>query len=115
MTSAVIGAKAFTSRRHPIDFLVGYVKTRVFFDFVLFAQQSRDLSPSKYPTHRHGGSIFNPDLSPLPRYRKVVSLTFLCALTLFTSFQATYYCFGFVAMTFFGQVGEQWPLLFQAP
>ena len=101
--------------RGPMDFLVGFVKTQTFFDFVLFAQQSWELSPSKYPTHRHGGSIFSPDLPPLLRYGKVASLTFICALALYTSFQATYYGVGFVAMTVFRQVGEQWPPLFQAP
>jgi hypothetical protein len=99
----------------PIDFFVAFVKTQVFFDFVLFAQQSWDLSPSKYPTHRHGGSIFNPDLPPLLRYGKVVAMTFICPLGLCTSFQATYYFIGFIAMVVFGQVGEQWPPLFQAP
>ncbi|KAI9463330.1 membrane bound O-acyl transferase family-domain-containing protein [Lactarius psammicola] len=99
----------------PIDFFVGFVTTQVFFDFVLFAQQSWDLSPSKYPTHRHGGTIFNPDLPPLLRYGKVVAMTFICPLGLCTSFQATYYAVGFIAMTVFGQVGEQWPPIFQAP
>ena len=98
-----------------LDFLVGFLKTQVFFDFVLFAQQSWDLSPSKYPTHPHGGTIFNPDLPPLLRYGKVLAMSFICPLGLSTSFQATYYAVGFIAMTVFGQVGEQWPPLFQAP
>lgn len=102
-------------RKGPIDFFVGYVITQTFCDFVLFAQQSWQLSPSKYPTHRHGGSIFNPDLPPLRRYGKVVAMTLLCPLGLFTSFQATYYLIGFIGMTVFGQVPEQWPPLFQEP
>ena len=102
-------------RKGAIDFFVGHVITQTFFDFVLFAQQSWYLSPSKYPTHRHGGSIFNPDLPPLRRYGKVVAMTFICPLGLCTSFQATYYLIGFLGMTVFGQVAEQWPPLFQEP
>lgn len=104
-----------TSRRGPLEFLVGYLTTQVFFDFVLFAQQSWDLSPSKYPTHRYGGTIFNPDLPPLLRYGKVAAMSFICPLGLCTSFQATYYQFGFIAMTFFGQDAEQWPPIFDQP
>ena len=104
-----------SSRKGPLDFFVGHVITQTFFDFVLFAQQSWDLHPSKYPTHRYGGTIFNPDLPPLRRYGKVIAMTFLCPLGLCTSFQATYYLIGFLAMTVCGQVAEQWPPLFQAP
>ena len=104
-----------TTRKGALDFLVGYLTTQTFFDFVLFAQQSWDLSPSKYPTHRYGGTIFNPDLPFLLRYGKVIAMTFICPLGLCTSFQATYYQFGFVAMTFLGQEAEQWPPIFQQP
>ncbi|KAF8486170.1 membrane bound O-acyl transferase family-domain-containing protein [Russula ochroleuca] len=104
-----------SSRKGPLDFLIGHVITQTFFDFVLFAQQSWDLSPSKYPTHRYGGTIFNPDLPPLRRYGKVMAMTFICPLGLCTSFQATYYLIGFLGMTVFGQVAEQWPPIFQAP
>jgi hypothetical protein len=106
---------ATPTRKGPIDFFIRHVITQTFFDFVLFAQQSWHLSPSKYPTHPHGGSIFNPDLPPLRRYGKVVAMTFICPLGLCTSFQATYYLIGFLGMTIFGQVPEQWPPLFQEP
>jgi hypothetical protein len=104
-----------STAKGPIEFLVAHVTTQVFFDFVLFAQQSWDLSPSKYPTHRYGGTIFNPDLPPLRRYGKVIAMTFICPLGLCTSFQATYYMVGFLGMTFFGQTAEQWPPIFQQP
>lgn len=104
-----------TTRRGPLEFLVGYVSTQVVFDFVLFAQQSWDLSPSKYPTHRYGGTIFNPDLPLLLRYGKVAIMSYTCPLGLYLSFQATYYQVGFVAMTFFGQSAEQWPPIFDEP
>jgi hypothetical protein len=113
--SIYIPPSTASSRKGPLDFLVGHVITQTFFDFVLFAQQSWDLSPSKYPTHRYGGTIFNPDLPPLRRYGKVIAMTFICPLGLCTSFQATYYLIGFLGMTVFGQVAEQWPPLFQAP
>jgi hypothetical protein len=104
-----------SARKGPIDFLVGHVIMQTFFDFIMFAQQSWDLSPSKYPTHRHGGTIFDPDLPPLWRYGKVIAITAICPFVIYTSFQASYYLMGFIAMTLFGQVAEQWPPLFQAP
>src|SRR5258707_4761892 len=64
-----------STRKGPLDFIVGHVTTQTSFDFILFAQQSWVLSPSKYPTHRHGGTIFNPALPPLRRYRQVVART----------------------------------------
>ncbi|KAI0267676.1 membrane bound O-acyl transferase family-domain-containing protein [Gloeopeniophorella convolvens] len=98
-----------------IEFLVAFLKTQVFFDFVLFAQQSWTLSPSTYPTHKYGGTIFDPDLPPLLRYGKVAAMSILCPIGLCTSFQATYYAVGFIGMAVFGQSQEQWPPLFQEP
>ena len=92
-----------------------YVTTQVFFDFVTFTQQSWDLSPSKYPTRCHGGTIFNPDLPPLLRYGKVIAMTVISPFTSYTSLQVTYYLMGFIAMTLFGHVAEQWPPIFRAP
>ena len=82
--------------------------------FVTFTQQSWDLSPSKYPTRRHGGTIFNPDLPPLLRYGKVIAMTVISSFTSYTSLQVTY-LMGFIVMTIFGHVAEQWPPIFQAP
>ena len=87
----------------------------MFFNFVTFTQQSWDLSPSKYPTRRHGGTIFNPDLPPLLRYGKVIAMTVISSFTSYTSLQATCCLMGFIAMTIFGQVAEQWPTVFHAP
>jgi hypothetical protein len=90
------------------------VTIQTFFDFIAFAQQSWDLSPSKYLTHCHGGTNFDPDLRLL-RYGKVNTMTVTSPFTSYTSLQAIYYLMGFIAMTIFGQVAEQWRPDFQTP
>jgi hypothetical protein len=90
------------------------VTIQTFFDFITFAQKSWDLSPSKYRTHRHGETIFDPNLRLL-HYGKVITMTVTSRFTSFTSLQAIYYLMGFIAMTIFGQDAEQWPPDFQTP
>lgn len=98
-----------------LNFLISYAKAQLLFDFILFAQQSWTLYPSEYITHPAGGTIFDPTLSPLLRYGKVVAMTLLCSLGLCTSFSATYNAVAFISIAVFRQHSDQWPPLFQEP
>ncbi|KAI0042863.1 hypothetical protein FA95DRAFT_511623 [Auriscalpium vulgare] len=99
-----------------LDYLYNYIKVQIFFDFVLFAQQTWTLYPAPgYAVHPAGGTIFDPTLPWYLFAGKCVAMTILCPVGLCSSFAATYYIVAFLCITLLGQSSAQWPPLFQEP
>ncbi|KAI0067201.1 hypothetical protein BV25DRAFT_1819506 [Artomyces pyxidatus] len=109
------GVSVPETSKSALDFLLAYLKVQLFFDFLLFGQQTWTLSPSTHPTHPAGGSIWDPTL-PLPlRLGKVAAMSIMCGIGLCSSFAATYNMVACIALTVFRQTAAQWPPLFQEP
>ncbi|KAF5373308.1 hypothetical protein D9615_007403 [Tricholomella constricta] len=84
----------------------------VMFDAIQYSIQC--FGPTTIGSAR-GGTIFDPNLSPLLRYSRSSLITFLTGLAVYSSIQAGYDIATLLGVLVFGQDTSLWPPAFKAP
>ncbi|KAF8638250.1 hypothetical protein AX17_002272 [Amanita inopinata Kibby_2008] len=91
-----------------LSFLVGVL----FFDCLHLAVQSFEPDLFMLPI---GGSIYDPSLSPIPRYLRSSAISLLSGLTFYSAIQLSYHLGTLIGILVLRQHPSQWPPLFQYP
>ncbi|KAF5326086.1 hypothetical protein D9611_000117 [Ephemerocybe angulata] len=89
-----------------------FVATLLLFDVLHYTVQSFSWSTLGSAA---GGTIFDPQLSPIPRYLRSTLITYLAGLTICCGIQLGFYMASFTGVVLFRNDPASWPPIFNAP